>query len=78
MVDFMSTQRAKVAGKKFAMVSGDEWGLRKQFEKLMLEAALATPIAFNDLQSACMWLGVNVVEIGREINQIRLKLRQNP
>jgi len=76
VVNFMATQPDKIAGKKIAIVAGNEWERPKQAESL-LEAVSVHPIVFTDLVTACLWLGADVVEIGNIIKEIRLKLRGN-
>lgn len=76
MKDLFADQRERVSLKKVAMVAGDEWNKLKLAE-FALQTLSVSSIVFNDLVTACLWLGVDVLEVGQEIQQIRIKLRQN-
>jgi hypothetical protein len=74
-VDFMGAQGEKIIGKKFAIVAGDEWE-RPKFIEPLLQALSTHPIVFNDLVTACLWLGADVAEAGNTIKEIRSNLRR--
>ena len=74
-VDFMAAQPDRLAGKKIAIVAGNEWERPKQAESL-LEKLSVQPIVFNDLVTACLWLGADVVEVGNTIKRVRQILRR--
>ncbi len=59
---------------KLAMVAGSEWDKSKGAE-LALKSLSVDSIVFNDPVTACVWLGVDAVEVGRDIQQIRLGFR---
>lgn len=73
---FMAARRGNVSIRKLALVAGEEWAKLKEFEKLV-KAASIDAIVFNDLVTACKWLGIDAVDVEREIQRIRLKLRQD-
>jgi hypothetical protein len=75
MTDLLDSQRQKVSMKKVAMVAGDEWNKPKLAE-FALHAISINAIVFNDLETACIWLGINIKEVTQDIYQIRLKLQQ--
>ncbi len=75
IVEFMALQRNKIAGKKLAIVVGQEWIKAKLVERL-LQPLMTAPIVFTDLTTACMWLGLDAVDVGNEIKQMRLNLRR--
>jgi hypothetical protein len=77
MKELLTSQREKVSLKKVAIVAGDEWNIPKLGE-FALQTIFINSIVFNDLTTACLWLGADVVEVGEDIKQIRIKLRQNP
>lgn len=77
MRDLLADQRERLSLKKIAIVAGDEWRKLKLAE-FVLQTISVNSIVFNDLSTACVWLGVNVVEVGQDIKQLRIKLRQNP
>ena len=77
MRDLLADQRERLSLKKIAMVAGDDWRKLKLAE-FALHTISINSIVFNDLNTACLWLGVNVVEVGQEIKRLRIKLRQNP
>lgn len=77
MRELLADQRERVSLKKVAIVAGDEWRKLKLAE-FALQTISVNSIVFNDLNTACLWLGVNVVEVGQDIKQLRIGLRQNP
>ena len=76
MKELFAGQSERLTMKKIAIVAGDEWSKPKLAE-FALQAISINSIVFNDLVTACLWLGVDVVEVGQEIKQIRIKLRDN-
>ena len=62
--------------RSFAIVAGADWDKPKLVEHL-IEPLEVRPIVFTNLITACTWLDLDVVDIGREIQQIRLKLRHS-
>ena len=66
--------REKVSLTKLAMVAGSEWD-RPKVAELALKSLSVDSIVFNDPVTACVWLGVDAVEVGRDIQRIRLGLR---
>jgi hypothetical protein len=77
MRNLLADQRERISLNKVAIVAGDDWSKPKLAE-FALQTISVNSIVFNDLNTACLWLGVNVVEVGQDIEQIRIKLRQNP
>jgi hypothetical protein len=75
MVDLMESQRKNISLSKFAIVAGSEWN-KPQLAAFGLKSISVNPIVFNDLETACLWLGVDGEEVGKDIQQLRLKLRQ--
>ena len=75
-VSFLARRRQQISHKKLAIVAGAEWEKPKLVERL-IEPLQVRPIVFTNLITACAWLGLDVVDIGHEIQQIRLKLRQS-
>ena len=57
-------------------MAGADWEKPKLVEHL-IEPLQVRPIVFTNLVTAFTWLDLDVVDIGREIQQIRLKLRTN-
>ena len=74
MVSLFAAQRQRSALKRVAIVAGNQWEKPKQAEGA-LPAVSVLPIVFNDLSTACIWLGAEVGEVERDIDQLRLKLR---
>ena len=75
MVDRIDSQRKNISLSKFAIVAGSEWNKPQQVA-VGLQSISITPIVFNDLNTACLWLGVDLLEVDKDIQQIRLELRQ--
>jgi hypothetical protein len=76
MVDLIVDMRKKISLMKLAIVAGNDWDKPKLVE-IALQPLSINSIVFNDLVTACLWLGVDVVKIGRDIQNIRLALRQD-
>ncbi len=74
IVDLLRSRRKNLSLRKFALVAGTEWDLLKQFEAAVLSVGV-NAIVFNDLDRACVWLNVDAVEIGAELEKLRRKLR---
>ena len=72
MIDMVADQRENLSLKRVAIVAGDEWSKPKQTE-VGLRSLSITPIVFNDLTLACEWLGLQEVEISKDLQQIRIK-----
>jgi hypothetical protein len=75
-VSFLAGQREHISQKKLAIVAGADWEKPKLVERL-IEPLQVRPIVFTNLMTACAWLDLDVIETGREIQQLRLKLRSN-
>jgi hypothetical protein len=75
MVDLIDSHRKNISLSKLAIVAGNEWN-KLQLAALGLKNISINPIVFNDLETACLWLGFDVEEVGKDIQQLRLKLRQ--
>ena len=75
-VRFLARRRQQISQKKLAIVAGADWEKPKLVEHL-IEPLEVRPIVFTNLITACTWLDLDVVDIGHEIQQIRLKLRHN-
>ncbi len=75
-VGFLVRRRELIAQKKLAIVAGSEWEKPKLVEHL-IQHLTVRPIVFTNLVTACTWLNLDVVDIGQEIQQIRLELRHN-
>jgi len=75
VVDHIGTRQKMFSLSKLAMVAGTDWAKTKLAESLIQMLSI-TPIVFADLHTACRWLGLDVVNIGRDIQQIRVQLRQ--
>ena len=76
MVALLAAQRQRVALKKVAILAGSDWEKPKEAEGT-LPSVSVLPIVFNDLSTACVWLGADVGEVERDVQQLRLKLRSS-
>ena len=77
MVDLVSSHREKLSLRKVAIVAGDDWKKPKLAE-VGLQSIAISPIVFDDMANACLWLGVDLVEVNEVIRKIRTRLRQIP
>lgn len=75
MSDFMVSHRQDFSLRKLALVAGEEWAKLKDFESAVKTASVDA-IVFNDVLTACRWLGADAADVEATIGQIRLKLRQ--
>ena len=74
VVKYMQNQLGTLGGKKIAIVAGNDWETPKRAEAL-LKSLSVTPIVFNSLSTACVWLGQEVVEVENAIKEIRMSHR---
>ena len=74
MVDLIAGQRGRLSIARVAIVAGDEWA-RPRIAEAALESISVTAIVFNDLTTACMWLGVDAAAAAADMERTRLKLR---
>ena len=73
--ELIGTHTVNRTGKKIAIVAGKEFKRSKMFENLV-KIHFWNAIVFNDLSTACTWLGIDTMETQQEIEQIRIKLRE--
>ena len=71
--EFIGSDPVKTTGRKVAVVAGKEFNRSKLFENLV-KSHFQNVIVFNDLPTACTWLGIDTIETQQEIEQIRIKL----
>jgi hypothetical protein len=76
MINSMAALRRNISLKKLAMVAGSEWN-KPRLAALALKPFFVNSIVFNDLSTACVWLGVDAAEVGRDIQDLRLSLQQD-
>ena len=72
--EFIGSNLLKTTGRRVAVVAGKEFDRSKLFENLV-KSHLLNVIVFNDLSTACTWLGIDTMETQQEIQQIHIKLR---
>ena len=75
MVDLLASQREHLSLRKIAIVAGAEWDKLKRAAG-GIESVSVAAIVFNDLTAACHWLGVDAVAAAADIEELRLKLRE--
>lgn len=76
MTDMLTRQRESLSLEKIAIIAGDEWD-KSQLVQIALRDISVNSIVFNELATACLWLGVNASEVEQDIKQVLMKLRQN-
>ena len=74
VIDFLATHQEKIAGRKIAIVAGEDFKKSKFFESLAGNLLIKV-IVFNFLHGACSWLGIDPRETEEAIQQIRERLR---
>ena len=72
--DFAEKLAPQVRDAKWAMVASETFVLAQRFSTYLEEEVLRL-IVFNDLATACTWLGVEGTEAGRVIDELRAQLR---
>jgi hypothetical protein len=63
-----------VSGVKLAIVAAAGWSVAQQFEESSRKFGITT-VVFNDVQTACAWLGVDTAITSSAINELRAQLR---
>lgn len=74
MVDYIGRSDASAAGRKIAILGGDEFEKSRLFERLA-EPLGINVIVFNELARACTWLGIDLKKTERQIEELRASLR---
>ncbi len=72
----MAAHRAKIAGKKVAILASSQWRQAQAIE-VRIESLGVTPIVFNGLDTACLWLGEDAAAVAAEIDRLRAELRRS-
>ena len=72
--EFSERLAPMVRDAKWAMVAGETFVLAQRFGSY-LEEEVPRLIVFNDLATACTWLGVDGTRVGTIIDQLRGQLR---
>ncbi|MFA5833298.1 MAG: hypothetical protein WDA22_07475 [Bacteroidota bacterium] len=75
VVDFIAQHPEVILGRKIAIVAGKEFN-RSSFFTQLARSQFLNAIVFNDLQTACKWLGVDRQEAEVSIERIRKELQQ--
>jgi hypothetical protein len=73
VLDFISGSGAPTAGRKIAIVAGEEFARLRLYERLA-EPLQLNVIVFNDLGTACTWLGIDPREVEIEIRKLRAEI----
>ena len=74
VVAFVGKFPNKIAKMKMAMVADEAYQKSNIFQHLMSTFPL-TVIAFNSLETACTWLGLNAQNTELALQQLRVRLR---
>jgi hypothetical protein len=72
--DFSERLAPMVRDAKWAMVAGETFVLAQRFGSY-LEEEVPRLIVFNDLATACTWLGVDGAEVGTLLDELRGEVR---
>jgi hypothetical protein len=72
--DFAERLAPVVRDAKWAMVAGETFVLAQRFGSY-LEEEVPRLIVFNDLATACTWLGVDGAEVGNLLEELRAEAR---
>jgi len=74
IVEFLAIHRAEIAGRKAAILAGDEFSRSSIFERLIQPYELSAA-AFTFLDTACAWLGVDPGEAQQSLGILGVRLR---
>ena len=74
MVALLGKSPGKLAKLKMAMVANEAFAISTTFQRLMSIYPLSM-IAFNSLDTACTWLGMNTADTERALEQLRARAR---
>ena len=72
MAGLVASQRGRLSLTRVAILAGGEWE-RPRLAEAALESISVTAIVFNDLATACLWLGVDAAEVAADLERTRLK-----
>jgi hypothetical protein len=72
--EFSERLAPTVRDAKWAMVAGETFVLAQRFGSY-LEEEVPRLIVFNDLATACTWLGVDGAEVGTLLDELRAEVR---
>ena len=75
IIDILGKKKEMFFGRKVAVIADEEFGRATVF-KHMGESLGASLIVFNDLLIACHWLGINILEVEKDIEGLRTQLRK--
>jgi len=75
VVAYLSERRANIANMKIAIVAHEAYEMSNLFQRLVKIFPL-TVIVFNDLHTACTWLGMDAGKAEHTLQQLRSKLRE--
>jgi hypothetical protein len=64
-----------VAGKRGALVAQEEFRRANKIGDLLAARFGASSVTFNRLDTACIFLGLNLAEIRRTLEQLRAEIR---
>ena len=77
MIDLTASHRGRLSIARVAIVAGDDWE-RPRLAEAALKSISVTAIVFNDLTTACTWLGIDAAEAAADMERTRIKLRPEP
>jgi hypothetical protein len=72
--EFAEKLAAPVRDAKWAIIASETFVLAQRFGSY-LEEEIRRLIVFNDLDTACTWLGVDPVVVRRQVDELRAELR---
>ncbi len=72
--EFAEKLAAPVRDAKWAMIASETFVLAQRFGSY-LEEEIRRLIVFNDLETACTWLGVDPVIVRKQVDELRAELR---
>jgi hypothetical protein len=72
--EFAEKLAAPVRNAKWAMIASETFVLAQRFGSY-LEEEIRRLIVFNDLDTACTWLGVDPVVVRKQVDELRAELR---
>jgi len=74
-VEIFSANPRALRGKKLAVIARDEFGKARHFEDLLMHFGVSS-VVFNNLDTACLFLGMDVLHAYRMLDTMRQQLQR--
>jgi len=76
VAEIFSANPRALRNKKLAVIAQDEFGKARHFEDLLMHFGVSS-VVFNNLDTACLFLGMDVLYAYRMLDTMRQELQRN-